>query len=205
MKLYLSSFRLGDKRDHLVKMAKRTRFAFVGNALDGLTDLTTRQTVITRGIEDLREISLESDLIDLREFFTEPTQLRVRLAPYKAIFVSGGNAFILRRAMRQSGLDAFLQEKKNDDTFLYAGYSAGACVCGPTMNGFDKVDDPQLVPAGYPSDLIWAGLGLLDYNIAPHYQSNHPESEAINAVVNYFIENKILFRALRDGEVIIHE
>ena len=49
----------------------------------------------------------------------------------------------------------------------------------------------------------WEGLGLLEYSIAPHYRSDHPESEAIETVVAYFEQHGIPYRALRDGEAII--
>ena len=35
------------------------------------------------------------------------------------------------------------------------------------------------------------------------YDMEHFESEAVDESIQYLIENKILFRALRDGEVII--
>lgn len=46
---------------------------------------------------------------------------------------------------------------------------------------------------------------MLDYVIAPHYKSDHKESKDMDKVVEYMIDNKILFKALRDGEVIIIE
>jgi dipeptidase E len=64
------------------------------------------------------------------------------------------------------------------------------------------VDDPRVRP--YPgSDVIWEGLGLLDYLVLPHYRSNHPESALIEQDVAYCSARGIAFRTLRDGEVII--
>ncbi|BDH61848.1 hypothetical protein MTP04_19780 [Lysinibacillus sp. PLM2] len=45
----------------------------------------------------------------------------------------------------------------------------------------------------------------MEYTIVPHYQSDHPESEDINNSIEYMINNKIPFIALKDGEVIIIE
>jgi dipeptidase E len=53
--------------------------------------------------------------------------------------------------------------------------------------------------------VIWEGLGIIDYVIVPHYKSDHPESEIMEEVVEYLIENKIPYKTLRDGEVIIVE
>jgi dipeptidase E len=67
----------------------------------------------------------------------------------------------------------------------------------------ELVDDPAQVPEGYEADIIWDGLGLLPYMIAPHYRSEHPESSRIDELVRHFIDSHTLFRALRDGEAIV--
>ena len=75
----------------------------------------------------------------------------------------------------------------------------------PTLRGIDLVDDPFAVPEGYDKDIVWEGLSLIDYCIAPHYRSDMEESAMIEKTVQYFIDNKMLFKALRDGEVIVVE
>jgi dipeptidase E len=67
----------------------------------------------------------------------------------------------------------------------------------------DLVDDPNSVPVGYDPAIVWEGLGLLPYAIAPHYKSEHPESAAMESVVEYYIDRHVPFRVLRDGEVIV--
>jgi dipeptidase E len=67
------------------------------------------------------------------------------------------------------------------------------------------VDDPGAAAIGEEYDVIWEGLGIIDYVIVPHYKSDHPESEIMEEVVEYLIENKIPYKTLRDGEVIIVE
>ena len=69
--------------------------------------------------------------------------------------------------------------------------------------GIDLVDDPQVVPEGYEREVVWDGLSLIDYCIAPHYRSDMEESPLIEEAVQYFIDNKMLFKALRDGQVIV--
>ena len=44
---------------------------------------------------------------------------------------------------------------------------------------------------------------LLEFSIAPHYRSDHPESGLVDAVVNYFKENDLQFQPLRDGEALV--
>jgi len=45
----------------------------------------------------------------------------------------------------------------------------------------------------------------VDYALVPHYKSDHKESNDIDRTITYMIDNKIPFKALRDGEVIIIE
>ena len=49
---------------------------------------------------------------------------------------------------------------------------------------------------------MWEGLALYPFCIAPHFRSDHPETKLIDQSVEYFIEKKIPFVALRDGEAI---
>ena len=67
----------------------------------------------------------------------------------------------------------------------------------------EEVDDPNAIPEGYQSEIIWDGLNLLPYSVAPHYRSDHPESAAVDQMVQHLIDNHILFKALRDGQAIV--
>ena len=86
---------------------------------------------------------------------------------------------------------------------VYGGYSAGICILTPTLRGLELVDDADFVPDGYDSEIIWDGLGIVPYSIAPHYKSDHPESPAIDNTVEYFKEKNMPFKTLRDGEAIV--
>lgn len=44
---------------------------------------------------------------------------------------------------------------------------------------------------------------ILEYAFAPHYKSDHPESEDIDRAIEYMINDKIPFKTLKDGEEII--
>ncbi|HYZ74310.1 MAG TPA: Type 1 glutamine amidotransferase-like domain-containing protein, partial [Chthoniobacterales bacterium] len=87
--------------------------------------------------------------------------------------------------------------------FVYSDYSAGICVLAPTLKGIHIADEPRAVPKGYPSEIIWSGLGFIPYYIAPHYRSNYSESPLIEKSVEYFIEQKIPFVVLRDEEALV--
>jgi dipeptidase E len=203
MKFYLSSFRLGDNPERLVELlTTNKKAAVIVNAIDDATE-EIRKEKLEREISELATLGIVGEELDLRNYFDKKVELKERLSEYGMVWIRGGNTFILRRAYRYSGFDELLKEKIGDKDFVYGGYSAAVCILAPSLNGLDIVDDPNIVPRGYQEDIIWEGLGFLDYTIAPHYRSEHPESAGVEKEVQYCIDNKILFKALRDGEVLL--
>jgi dipeptidase E len=205
MKLYLSSYRLGDNPKKLIELfSDNKKVAVIANAMDFVDDLQ-REEKTKHSIDELKNLGLLPEEIDLRDYFGKQKELSEKLNNFGAVYVRGGNTFILRRAMLQSGFDNLIKEKNKDPNFVYAGYSAGICVLSPTLHGLELVDEPNIVPQGYNQKIIRDGLGVVDFSIAPHYKSDHPESGMVDREVEYFIKNKVPFKTLRDGEVIIKE
>jgi len=206
MKLYLSSYRLGDKSEELSRLGgSNKRTAVIANAMDFLTNEGGRNESVNREIADLKELGFEPEEIDLRNYFGKPQELKEELSKYGALWVRGGNVFILRRAFKESGMDEWLREQKGNKELVYGGYSAGVCVLSPNLKGLEIVDNTNNVPEGYRKEIVWDGVGLIDFAFAPHYMSNHPEAEAVSKLVKYDKDNGIEYKALKDGEVIIQE
>lgn len=203
MRLYLSSFRNGNKPEKLLELlGDGRRTAVIFNAVDFKSE-SDRTTDYAAETERLKSIGLEPTEIDLRQYFGEPTGLKERLTEFDLIWVRGGNVFVLRRAFRQSGADQVIAELLAEDAVVYGGYSAGVDILQPHLHGIELVDPPDVVPEGYDKEIIWDCLGVLPYCVAPHYKSDHPESADIDKTVAYYIENHIPFIALRDGEAIV--
>jgi len=203
MRLYLSSFRNGNKPEKLLELLGNSRrTALINNAQDFLP-LAERSSKMDEEIDRLRSIGLDPIEIDLRLYFGKSKGLKEKLADFDLIWVRGGNAFVLRRAFKQSGADKAVAELLAEDKIVYGGYSAGIDMLTPSLHGAELVDEPNIVPDGYDPDIIWDCLGLVPYAIAPHYKSDHPESAAIDKSVEHLIDNHIPFIALRDGEVIV--
>jgi dipeptidase E len=203
MRLYLSSFRNGNKPKELLKLlGTGRRTALIANSIDFL-DEPARSDGVAQEIERLKSIELDPVEIDLRQYFGKSEELRELLSTFDLIWARGGNTFILRRAFKQSGADKIVKELLAEDKIVYGGYSAGIDMLVPSLHGVEFVDDPNIVPAGYEPAIVWDRLGLLPYVIAPHYKSDHPESADIDKSVQYLIDHHIPFIALRDGEVII--
>ena len=204
MKLYLSSYRFGNNPQSLANLVGvNKKIAIIPNALDVYTDLARREAGLQREKEGLIQIGLQPEELDLRNYFGKSEKLSKKMGEYGAVWVLGGNTFVLRRAFKESGFDKWLQQLNKNKTFVYAGYSAGVCVLSPDLKSCELIDEPNNIPEGYKPKIIWDGIGLLDFVFAPHYQSDHPESEAVSHEVDYLIENGIKYRALHDGEVII--
>jgi dipeptidase E len=205
MRMYLSSFRLGTEPTHLVRLAgKHSRIAVIANAID--TEPADARS--SRAVEEcsaLRRLGLSAVEIDLRRYFdVGGRRIAKDLASFDAVWVRGGNVFVLRHALAASGADLALVELLHADRLVYAGYSAGPCVLGPSLEGLDAVDDPEGVVQAYGATPVWAGLGLLDERIVPHVESpTHPESAALDEVADQFSARGIAHRRLRDGEALV--
>ena len=198
MRLFLSSFRLGTDVPELVALAGRgARVAITTNAVDNLAGFP-RDALMEQERKSLAQAGLDCSELDLRDYYTVPETLRETVAEVDLVWATGGNSFVLRDALKRSGLDALLLERLGDDSMAYGGYSAGACVCGPTLRGLELVDDVGAVPKP-----VWTGLGLVEFSLLPHYRSDHPESKDVERVVEYLRVHAMPFRVLRDGQALI--
>jgi dipeptidase E len=204
LRLYLSSFRNGDEPERLLGLlGDGRRTALIANSMDPAPNAVRAKSVAEEVVR-LESIGLEPVEVDLRDYFGRTGDLNDDLSVFDLLWVRGGNTFTLRRAFRQSGAEELIVDLLRRDAVVYGGYSAGVCVLAPSLRGLELVDAPHDVPDGYDPTVIWEGLGLLPYAVAPHYRSpGHPETEAMDEVVEYFISNHVPFVAIRDGEVIV--
>lgn len=203
MKLYLSSYKFGNHPEELVKLAGENKKAVViMNAVD-YGDSNRRQISTQNQIDKLVELGFKASELDLRDYFGKPADIEEYLKKFGLVWIHGGNAFILQRAFKQSGFGEAIRTAVGNDQIVYAGFSAAVCLVAPTLLGVDIVDDPNIVPEKYEKEFSWDGLGLIDYNVAVHYKSDHPESSDTDKEVAYYQENNIPYKTLRDGEVII--
>lgn len=206
MRLYLASHRTGDSFPELLRMAgPGARVGVISNAVDFIppADREAYARKVFDPIADFRGHGLDAYDLDLRAYFREPKALLAELERTRLVWAVGGNAFLLRRAMRQSGFDAIAPGLVWAERLVYGGWSAGACVAAPSLRGLEHMDDPQVLAEGYDADPVWEGLGLIDAAIVPHYRSNHAEAEAAERTAAWMVANGVPHRTLRDGDVLI--
>lgn len=204
MKLYLSSYRIGNETAKLLEMLNgKKKIGYISNAMDFTTDSERRSKGEQVDINELNAIGLEIERIDLKEYFGKEKELKKKLEALGAVYVKGGNTFVLRQAMKLSGLDNILCSMKDND-FVYAAYSAGCCVLSPDLESTKLVDDPKAFPYKLKKT-IWKGLDIIPYNFLCHFDSNHSESDDTLKELAFCVEKKIAYKTIRDGEVIIVE
>lgn len=206
MKFYLSSYKLGNETAKLKELvpANNRKIGYIPNALDfSGANPEKRKSHIEKDIKSLQDLQFEVELLDLKDCFGKKEELRKKIAGLGGVFISGGNVFVLRQAMKISGFDEILKEISARDDFVYAGYSAAGCVLSPDLKAYQIVDDATDTPYEELKEVIWEGLAFIDYAFLPHWDSDHPESADIDKEIAFCEENKIKYRKIRDGEVII--
>lgn len=174
---------------------------FIDNAKDYLAEVE-RQAHVEEWRQWIEAAGLEFYELDLRNYFEDEGKLAEIVAASGLIWGSGGNTFLLRRAMHYSGLDTMIIEGVNEDRFVYGGSSAGAIVATKSLRGSENGDDPYAKPDGYQEEIIWNGLGLVYPQLIPHYGSEWFGEEA-KAMADYFEHNGMQYETLQDGEVYV--
>jgi dipeptidase E len=206
MRLYLSSFRMGERPDRLRGLVPGAagRALVVANAVDA-QPAAERAAGVAREVEALGALGFVPEESDLREYFgAEAGVLASALGGAELLWLRGGNAFVLRAALALSGADAVLSGLLRDDAVAYGGYSAGGCVLAPSLRGLEACDDPAAVQHAYGRPVVWDGLGLLPYAFVPHVDSpGHPESQVLGEVAERYRADGTPYLALRDGQALV--
>lgn len=97
--------------------------------------------------------------------FKNPTEA---IKNAKAIFIGGGNTFVLVDQLYKNNLITVLQEAVNNGT-PYLGTSAGSNICGLTLCTTN--DMPIIYPPSFKT------LAFVPFNINPHYLDPDPTSK----------------------------
>lgn len=201
MKLYVSSFKIGNNPNQLKELLpENPKAVYISNALDFASSQGQKKHEEWDLVE-LEQIGIFAQNLDLRKYFGQQDALRNVLQEIDLIYVSGGNVYDLRIAMHLSGFDEILKELLVTDK-VYAGYSAAVCVLSPTLKGYHVIDNPDLQTYG-DYKTMWEGLGFILWQFAPHFDSDHGESEDIDKEIAYYKEHGMEYKTLKDGEVML--
>ena len=120
------------------------------------------------------------------------------VAQADAVFVGGGNTFRLLKGLYESNLLDGIR-RKVDEGAPYIGSSAGSIVAGPSLK--TTKDMPIVQPPSF------AALGLVQFQISPHYLDPDPSSthmgETQEERIRQFLEeNDAAVVGLREGAML---
>ena len=204
MRLFLSSQDLGNYPGVARKLAgSNNKALFIKNAQDD-KPAKIRNFSNPEKKAMFEQAGFEFEMMDLRDYFGKPKQLEKKLATAGSFWSSGGNTFVLRRAMKASGLDSILKKLLKEDKILYGGWSAGAMIMAPDLKGplWSDEDRPNIVPKGYDIRVIWEGLKLVPFYIVPHFGSEiHGDSPP--RLADYYKSKNLRHYVLKDGQVVV--
>lgn len=119
----------------------------------------------------------------------------------EAVMVGGGNTFHLVKMMQDKGVMAAIREKVTAGT-PYIGWSAGSNVTCPTLCTTN--DMPIVEPMSFKT------LGLIPFQINPHYIDTHPEGHAGETrqqrIEEFLAANRgVVVAGLREGCMLLVE
>ncbi|WP_405489666.1 Type 1 glutamine amidotransferase-like domain-containing protein [Nocardia sp. NBC_00511] len=202
MRLFLSSYRFGAHQRRLLELTGEPgRIAVIANACDAWP--SAWQSAVTSDLFPLRRLGFHPDVIDLRDYVDRPGAIEPVLRRYPAVWVRGGNTFVLRAQLARSGADLALTTLLAEDALVYAGYSAGACVMTPDLHGIEAMDDPAEVRTACGVEPRWDGLDLVDRRIVPHLDSPTDPEGLSRKLVREYIAADVPHWALTDDHVVV--
>lgn len=106
--------------------------------------------------------------------------LAAELDGVDAVYVSGGNTFVLLEGLRRTGADAVLIERVRAG-LPYIGLSAGAVICGASIEPIRLMDDASQAPSLTSTE----ALAFLPEVIVPHADGGFgPYDVALNQRIN---------------------
>lgn len=205
MKLYLSSYKLWNNPNNFFNLFNKwKRVWYIWNALD-FTYANPEKVMKHKNMDIaiLREWWLDVTDINLKDFFRNKKDLYKLINVIDWLWVSWGNVFVLRQAMKLSWLDIIINNISKRTSFIYGWYSAWCCVLWPTLSCYWVIDKINDFPYDENSEVIINWLNIIDYNIIPHYYINNPNIQKVKDEVNFCIENTLPYKMISDWEIIM--
>ncbi|MDZ7614968.1 MAG: dipeptidase PepE [Flavobacteriaceae bacterium] len=135
--------------------------------------------------------SIGKEVVGIHEFADPARAIREA----KAIFVGGGNTFLLVKSLYEYKLMEVLKEVLKKGT-PYLGTSAGSNILGMSMQTTN--DMPIVYPPSFDT------LGIVPFNINPHYldpdkNSTHQGETRETRIKEFHVWNEIPVVGLREG------
>ena len=176
-KLFLYSLALStEQAEALARLAGKDpalmKFAIIENAADVIANAVDWLGGFRAMLEGN---GYQLELLDLRDWRGRRDELFEKLSSKDVIWLGGGNTFYLRWILKETGADLMIRDLVNQGK-IYAGWSAGAVVAGPTLRYFEPMDNTNMTP-----QLILDGLHLTETVVVPHLNNKEFSEDAKEA------------------------
>ncbi len=173
MRLFLASHDIGVFGEELVKLiGKKQKVLIIPNARDYHEEHKYIDNVVHAKVKMFAKLGLQAEGLDLRRFFGQQAALADFLETKDSIgmiYSLGGDVFLLRTAMKLSGLDEILRVKLKNDEIVYGGSSAGSMVATTDLSLYERDELlPEDVKKYYNTPAELSGLGLILEVLIPH-------------------------------------
>ena len=198
--------------DLLLLSNSRTHgYGYLGHVRDELTEFLTGVTELAFVPYALRDHDGYTETVAdaLRPLGVRVTGVHAAADPVAAIeaapavFVGGGNSFRLLKALHATGLRTAIASRTRSGALRYLGASAGTNMACPTLRTTN--DMPITEPPSF------AALGLVGFQINPHYLDPDPSSthmgETREQRIGEFLEdNDVPVLGMREGGLLrVHD
>lgn len=133
---------------------RRLRLGYVADAAVGMPFAAQERAAIA---------AFGYDVVDILARATDARGFDEVLDAVDAVYVAGGETFVLLEALRSNGTGDVLVERVRRG-LPYIGCSAGSIIAGPSVEPAELMDSREAAP-GLRGD---NGLGLIDEVVVPH-------------------------------------
>ena len=137
------------------------------------------------------------DFVNLRAYTEE--EIRKRLFNADIIYIVGGKQFVLPKLFKETGFDMILKEYAK--TKVIMGTSAGSIVLGKQIESYKYWKDRYQIEKEKIEDKT---LGLVDFNIIPHYLREDHEKWNKKFLEEVLNDNPFPVYAIQDDQMIIY-
>lgn len=136
--------------------------------------------------------------IDVVGIHTYPNP-EAAISDNKAVFVGGGNTFLLLKTLYENHLVELIRKRVNEGNLLYIGSSAGTNVATKSINTTNDM------PITYPPS--FDAIQIVPFNINPHYiemESETHKGETRDQRINEYLEmaHALPVLGLREGALL---
>lgn len=173
------------------KDRKDIRIGMIFNAMDIVPG---SENWIHGFVHSMHQLKYQIRTIDLREALQNGVA-STQWDDLDMIWVSGGHTYYLRWILAATGADEVIRRFVTSGR-VYAGWSAGAIVAGPSLRHFDIMGDAK----EDAPELIMEGLHLTDKIIVPHMDHPMFKTRAFEVTARLLADG-VKVMPLRDHEV----